>query len=82
MAGIFALTGRKTILVDLDLRKQSVSAFSFIPNNKGLSNYLAGQIDLDEAIVKDSNYKFDVMTVGIIPQIWRIDQIPLECKNL
>ena len=67
MAGIFALTGRKTILVDLDLRQPSVSASLFIPNNKGLSNYLAGQIDLDEAIVKDSNYKFDVMTVGVIP---------------
>ena len=67
MAGIFALTGRKTILVDVDLRKPSVSASLFIPNNKGLSNYLAGQIDLDEAIIKDSNYKFDVMTVGIIP---------------
>ncbi len=67
MAAIYAMTGKKTILIDSDLRKPSVSATLSLPENKGLSNYLAGQIDLSEAIIKKSNYKFDIMTVGVIP---------------
>ena len=54
-------------MIDSDLRKPSVTATLSLPENKGLSNYLAGQIDLSEAIIKKSNYKFDIMTVGVIP---------------
>lgn len=69
MAGMYALTGRKTIIVDLDLRKPSVGARMGIAKTQlGISNYLIGQVEtLDEIIIKDTKYKFDVLLGGTIP---------------
>ena len=66
---MYALTGRKTIIVDLDLRKPSVGARMGIPKTQlGISNYLIGQVEtLDEIIIKDTKYKFDVLLGGTIP---------------
>jgi len=69
MAGMYALTGRKTIIVDLDLRKPSVGTRIGISKTQlGISNYLIGQVEtLDEVIVKDTKYKFDVLLGGTVP---------------
>lgn len=67
MAGVYAITGHKTILVDLDLRKPSLSALLGIDANKGLTDYLLGSITLDQTIVESENYKFDILPVGTIP---------------
>ena len=69
MAGMYALTGRKTIVVDFDLRKPSVGLRLGISKTQlGISNYLIGQIEnLEEIIVKDAKYKFDVLLGGTVP---------------
>ncbi len=69
MAGMYALTGRKTIIVDLDLRKPSVGLRMGISKTQlGISNYLIGQVEtLDEIIVTDTKYKFDVLLGGTVP---------------
>ena len=67
MAGVYAITGRKTILIDLDLRKPSVSALLGLDANKGVSDYLIGNISLDQAITQSDKYKFDILTVGSVP---------------
>lgn len=67
LAGVYAITGKKTLLVDLDMRKPSVQSLLGIGSNKGLSDYLIGDVTLEQAITHDSRYKFDVLTVGSIP---------------
>ncbi|MBP5318852.1 MAG: polysaccharide biosynthesis tyrosine autokinase [Paludibacteraceae bacterium] len=67
MAGIFAMTGRKTIVVDLDLRKPSVNGMLSIAADRGLSSYLVGAAELDEVIRQHDKYRFDILPVGAIP---------------
>ncbi len=67
MAGVYAVTGKKTLLIDLDMRKPSVQSLLNIDYNKGISDYLTGDITLEQAIIKDSRYRFDMLLVGTIP---------------
>ncbi len=69
MAGMYSLTGRKTIIVDFDLRKPSVGLRMGISKTQlGISNYLIGQVEeLDDIIIKDTKYKFDVLLGGTVP---------------
>jgi tyrosine-protein kinase Etk/Wzc len=63
-----AINERRVVIVDLDLRKASLSKIIKSPK-KGISNYLGEQIeDLNEIIIKDSLHKnLDVIPVGTIP---------------
>jgi len=63
-----AINDKRVIIIDLDLRKASLSKILESPQ-KGISNYLGEQIDnLDEIIVKNTLHKnLDVIPVGTIP---------------
>jgi tyrosine-protein kinase Etk/Wzc len=63
-----AINDKRVIIIDLDLRKASLSKTIKSPK-KGISNYLGEQIDnLDEIIIKDTLQKnLDVIPVGTIP---------------
>ncbi|MBO4370476.1 MAG: polysaccharide biosynthesis tyrosine autokinase [Paludibacteraceae bacterium] len=67
VAGIYAMTGKRVIVIDLDLRKPSVSNMLSLTVGLGLSSYLAGTADLDEVIHHKDKYKFDILPVGAIP---------------
>ncbi|NDV68746.1 tyrosine-protein kinase family protein [Dysgonomonas sp. 25] len=67
IASVYQLLGKKVIIVDLDLRRPSVAKTLQIPNNKGVSNYLIGQVTLDEIIVSNPSYGFDIITAGTLP---------------
>lgn len=70
VASMYVLTGRKTILVDLDLRKPSIADKLSLSKqtNIGISNYLIEQVDtFEELIIKDERYGFDVLLGGTIP---------------
>ncbi|MBQ9312786.1 MAG: polysaccharide biosynthesis tyrosine autokinase, partial [Bacteroidales bacterium] len=64
----FAIKEKKTIAVDLDLRRASLSSYVESPNI-GLTNYLTGRTDdWHSLIVKEENNEFlDVLPVGTIP---------------
>lgn len=57
----------KTIIVDCDLRKPSVSKFFNVKNNPGLTNCLSGMNSLDEVIQTVPGTNLSVITAGIIP---------------
>ncbi len=63
-----AINDRRIVIVDLDLRKASLSRIIKSPK-KGISNYLGEQIDdLNKIIIKDSLHKnLDVIPVGTMP---------------
>lgn len=69
-AAMYAHTKRKTLLVDLDLRKPSLIDRLNLPNDKriGLSNYLIDQIeDWHDLIIRNDRYNFDMIYGGTVP---------------
>lgn len=68
LAASFAIKNKKVIVVDLDMRRASLSYYVNQPKN-GVANYLGGQInDLEELVVKGENKHIpDVIPVGTIP---------------
>lgn len=66
LAGIYAISGRKTLLVDVDLRKPSVGKELNLSSEKGLSNVLIDDCKIEEAIITQEN-SFDVLLAGTIP---------------
>lgn len=67
IATVFALSGKKTVLVGLDLRKPKIFGDFEIENDIGAVNYLIGQKTLDEVTQKTSVENLDVITSGPIP---------------
>jgi len=68
LATSFAIKGKKVLLVDLDLRKASMSTFVDSPQ-KGISDFLNGQYaQVKDVMVKGRIHKnLDVLPVGTIP---------------
>jgi capsular exopolysaccharide synthesis family protein len=62
-ANVIAKTGKKIILLDMDMRRASIHNLLNIPNTKGILTYLSDQSMLEESI-QHLQPKFDVMTVG------------------
>ncbi|NEQ49405.1 MAG: polysaccharide biosynthesis tyrosine autokinase [Leptolyngbya sp. SIO3F4] len=46
-----ATLGQKTLLVDMDLRRPTLHKFCNHANDKGLSNYVSGEFELDDILV-------------------------------
>ena len=62
----FASINEPTLVIDSDLRRGRVHKVLELPNNKGLSNVLAGELDLDEAIQPTK-----------VPNLWAITRGPV-----
>lgn len=67
IASVFALSGKKTVLVGLDLRKPKIFGDFDIDNSIGAVNYLIGQKNLSEVVQKTKVEHLDVITSGPIP---------------
>lgn len=67
MARSLARLGKKVLIVDIDLRRPNAHNFFDLPNGKGVSNVLAGQIDAAAAVVQTDVPSVSLMTAGDIP---------------
>ena len=67
LAEVIAQTGKKVIVLDLDLRKASIHKEFDLANNIGMSNFLTNQNSLEEVTKKTSNEFIDVITTGPLP---------------
>lgn len=67
MAALYSMTGKKTMLVDLDLRKPNIHTKLGLESGPGLSNYLIGECELKDTIVENTPFGFDFMRGGTIP---------------
>lgn len=67
MATVFALGGKKTILVGLDLRKPKIFADFDVSNEKGVVNYLIGEENLEAIIQETKIPNLDVIIAGTVP---------------
>lgn len=62
-----AQLGKRTLLVDLDLRKPRLHSLIDVPVNRGLTNVLLNEIDLKDAVHPTRIDNLDVLTSGSIP---------------
>ena len=67
MASVFALSGKKTVLVGLDLRKPKIFSDFELENDRGVVNFLIGQSSLEEVINKTHIPNLDLILSGPIP---------------
>lgn len=67
LGNTFAESGRKVLIIDCDLRKPTLHRLYNIPGEKGLTNLLAGQIDITEVLTKSSILGVDFISCGTIP---------------
>ena len=67
LAAVYAVTGKKTLLVDMDIRKPNMHDYFNTSNEPGITNYLIGDMTLKEVIKKTENENYDLLTTGTIP---------------
>jgi len=85
----FALTGKKVVLIELDLRKPKISTSVNIDNHPGLTDYLAGLANLEDITKQLVDVKnLDIITAGNIPPNptelmvnGRLDELILKLKK-
>jgi tyrosine-protein kinase Etk/Wzc len=67
LAGSFALTGKKTLILDCDLRKPRVHSLFSLERYPGLSDYLFSNCTLEEITRKTELENLSVISAGTIP---------------
>lgn len=67
LATVITLSGKRTLLIDADMRRPRVHEYLELPDAPGLSTYLIGECTLDGAIRRSGIQGLDVITAGPIP---------------
>ncbi|WP_158844282.1 polysaccharide biosynthesis tyrosine autokinase [Algibacter sp. L1A34] len=67
IASVFALSGKRTVLVGLDLRKPKIFDDFELKNEIGVVNHLIGQKSLSEIVQHTKVENLDIITSGPIP---------------
>lgn len=67
LATVMALSGRRTLLIDADMRRPRVHEYLELPEGAGLSSYLVGESPLEKVVRKSDVPGLDVITAGPIP---------------
>ena len=69
LAAVLAISGKKVLVIDLDMRKAALSKMVPGRHDEGISTYLLGRSSLNDVIVHgvDGFSDIDVVPVGLIP---------------
>lgn len=67
LASIYALAGKKTLLIGADLRKPKIHMDFGLNNSIGMSTYLIKKASFDEVVQQTNLEKLDVIISGPIP---------------
>jgi tyrosine-protein kinase Etk/Wzc len=67
LASVYSFYGKKTVLVDFDLRKSRTNQNLGIQVEKGLSNFLSKNATYDQIIYSGDILNFDLITAGPVP---------------
>ncbi len=67
IASTYALTGKKTVIVGLDLRNPGIYSDFELKNDIGVSTYLSGKSDIEKSVFKTKMDNLFVMPAGPIP---------------
>jgi tyrosine-protein kinase Etk/Wzc len=66
-AAVLASVGKRVLLVDADLRKGYLQKYFCLPRENGLSELIAGQVDLEVAVSKAVLPGVDFISTGVLP---------------
>ncbi|MEJ6685941.1 MAG: polysaccharide biosynthesis tyrosine autokinase [Crocinitomicaceae bacterium] len=67
LAGMIAANNKKTVLLDLDLRKPKIHHGFNAKNNDGMSNLISGMVSIEDVIQHSDIFNLDFITAGPIP---------------
>lgn len=67
LSSTLSLIDKKIILIAADLRRSRLHKTFHVSNDKGLSNYLANQCDLDNIIIESIQPNLDIIVSGPVP---------------
>ena len=67
LAGIIAFTGKKVVIIDLDMRKPKIHIGFGVKNDKGMSEILVGKNVISECIKNSPLKNLDFITAGTLP---------------
>jgi len=67
LAGIIAFSGKKVVILDLDMRKPKIHIGFNAGNSKGMSTLLIGKGEVEDAIQHSNLENLDFITAGPIP---------------
>lgn len=67
LASVIAQGGQKVLLIDADMRKGHLHHYSATAGKTGLSDYLSGQQDLAQIVVRGETNSFDFIPRGQVP---------------
>ena len=67
LASTLSIIDKKVVLIAADLRRSKIHKTFNVPNDKGLSNYLANQCTLDDIILHSEQGALDFMVSGPVP---------------
>jgi capsular exopolysaccharide synthesis family protein len=67
VASIFAISGKKTLLIGYDLRKPALHKIFGLNATHGLTSYMVGRYELDDVLQATEFDNFDVLVAGPVP---------------
>jgi capsular exopolysaccharide synthesis family protein len=67
LSAIIAMTSKKTVLIDLDLRKPKIHVAMKVANDIGISNAIIGQVKWQECVKQSGVGNLDFISAGAIP---------------
>lgn len=67
LAGVIAFSGKRVIILDLDMRKPKIHIGFNVENNHGMSTILIGKDNADDCIMHSTLPNLDFITAGPIP---------------
>ncbi len=67
LAGVLAVSGKRVIIIDSDMRKPSVHTYFRLKNSIGLSSLLSEQNSIEEAVQEINKFGIKFITAGPIP---------------
>jgi tyrosine-protein kinase Etk/Wzc len=69
LAATFALTGKKVLLMSMDIRNPKLEEYVLLPDDRGVTNYLSSKdLKIEDLIVKQEGFdNFDILPPGVIP---------------
>jgi tyrosine-protein kinase Etk/Wzc len=67
LGGIIAYSGKRVIVLDLDMRRPRIHTAFGLDNSKGMSTLLIGKYKVEDVIQKTENDNLDIITAGPIP---------------
>jgi capsular exopolysaccharide synthesis family protein len=67
LAAVMSMSGKRTLIVGADMRRPKIFSDFDLPNDKGLSTYLAGLSTFNESVQKTKHENLDFVSGGPVP---------------